>query len=71
MTKHFLTIEGGKLVRYTNNSDDAIDVPNLEALTKLFVPGETDVLVSSSIDFPTEYTSDPAVLALVNVLRES
>jgi hypothetical protein len=69
MVTPFLTIEEGRLVAYTGlgaawNTVTVIDTPEaLEAVT-----AEHGALLSSSIHFPHEYTSDPAVLALVALL---
>jgi hypothetical protein len=63
-TMHFLTIEDGKLFDYPNiRTDERVEVTTHEQLVDIVNNG--DVGCSSSIDFPTEHTTDPAVLALV------
>jgi hypothetical protein len=67
----FLTIDKGRLVADVSTVLDGdpswVEVTSVEHLAAL--AGEDGFVVSSSIDFPEEYTSDPAVLALVAALR--
>jgi hypothetical protein len=58
-----LSLDNGKLVAYDRN--DAPLVLDTDAKLDAFLAANDEFLVSSSIDFPTEYTSDPVVLALV------
>lgn len=67
----FLTIEDGKLVSYDGNEVKTV----LDTVEKLYSRlGEalttgTDVMRSSSLDFPEEYTTDPTTLILVKCLN--
>lgn len=62
---YFLTIEGGALRLYSLRGNEA--VTSLADLSKL--TGGRDFMVSSSVDFPEEATSDPAVIALAKAIR--
>lgn len=63
----FLTIEDGKLTAIEDGG--ARVVIDTDAKLDALLTLHEDFLVSSSIDFPTEYTSDPVVLALVARIR--
>jgi hypothetical protein len=62
MTTMFLTIEDGRLWL------DNVEVTSLAHYLEL-VAGAPVVMASSSVDFPEEYTSDPAVLATVAAIN--
>lgn len=68
MSKHFLTIENGKLVDYIDRSETPIVVNDMKHLHKL-VEGDEDIMCSSSMDFPNEHTHDAAVLDMVSRIR--
>jgi hypothetical protein len=65
---HLLSIVDGKLVVYDRH-DNISAVIDTDAKLDAFLAANDEFLVSSSIDFPTEYTSDPVVLALVARVR--
>src|SRR5262245_35192122 len=72
----FMTIEDGQLKAYTGRSDKGLTLTAanyedffLKAAAAFSIETEDlQLLCSSSIDFPEEFTSDPAVLALVKRL---
>ena len=59
-----LSLDNGKLTVY-DKDDNVSFVIDTDAKMDAFLAAVPDFFVSSSIDFPTEYTSDPATLALV------
>ena len=70
----YLTVTGdGRLMAEYGrgeNVERTREIPDLDALRALLDEcGETHVACSSSLDFPEEYTDDPAVVALCNAIR--
>lgn len=82
--KFYLTIEDGKLVCHHGSSDLGFEkkvtpIESKEDLIALLARTAADcgipeedliVLSSSTLDFPDEYTTDPAVLKLAAWVRE-
>ena len=62
-----LSLAGGVLT--ANHSGGVTAVLDTDAKLDAFLAANPDFFVSSDIDFPEEYTSDPAVLALVARVR--
>jgi len=67
----FLSIEDGKLVGYDmQDVRTVLDTPTkLQAVLETALLKGEDVMRSSSLDFPEEYTPDPKVLTLVKCLN--
>ena len=64
-----LTVHDGKLV-VMNGSDNVVAVvTSVEEFNALAEANGGSMLVSSSVDFPEESTSDPVVIALANAIR--
>jgi len=71
----FLNIHDGamKVSRRGQHPNEGEVVKSLEDIAMLIIKYEADETVScsSSLDFPEEYTNDPAVIALANEIREA
>ena len=67
----FLTInDAGQLVVEVDDGDGSVDVKVVRKASQVFVGLQLDrVLASSKIDFPSEYTTDPEVVAMCRELR--
>ena len=64
LTNAFVTVENNQLLAYPNGGDAAIVITRENA----YLLADVAFSVSSSIDFPEEYTTDADVLALVKEL---
>ena len=65
-----LTIVDGSIVLTDDSSDPHSNVPT-DSVADLDALSDTlDIYVSSSLDFPGDYTSDPKVLALAAAIRD-
>lgn len=72
MLKIILDIKGDKIVASTLGGVFTAPVPDLDsynAIATLALAKDIEVFTSSSLDFPTEYTNDPATIALANAIR--
>lgn len=58
----YLSIKGGKLILEPSDGSAPVEIKSMEQL-----PGE--FLVSSSVDFPEEWSSDPEVIKLCKEIR--
>jgi len=63
-----LTIDGGKLV-VKDMGDGGIVVAVLNSVGDFNIAAKANLMVSSTVDFPEEYTDDPAVIALARAIR--
>lgn len=65
----FLTIEGGRLVARVGMLDESVtQIENREHLDSMLLQHD-GAMCSSTVDFPEEYTDDPAVIAMCRELR--
>lgn len=72
MNTYFMTVnDDGKLILSMRRQDDTSDVDvvitSMEQLRNL--AGENQIMCSSTVDFPEEYTEDPKVIAMCNLIR--
>lgn len=71
--KHYMTVSEGKIVARTYEDDRQVAEVVLRSMEDFYEymrkNGIKDIMCSSSLDFPNEFTSDAATIELAHQIR--